>query len=145
MENFNELMTSLVKLVVAILVIVLPVLLKPLNEKISKMVSAKIESLDSEKKEKIFNSAMEILNRLVVTTVEYLEQEYGNEIRKGIADGTRKSEELYELKDKAKEIVSSQISNEVIKILGTKITDVPKLIDNLISEQVRITKNLFKK
>lgn len=136
MENVNELFTALLKLIIAVAVIAIPILLKPLFEKLAKAIEAKIGTIDSEKKEKIFNNAVKFLTALVNTTVAYLEQEFAKEIRESVVAGQANRSELFALKDKAIKIIKLQISDTVKEILESKIADVDSYIDNLVSEAV---------
>ena len=136
MSNINELTTALFKLVVAVVLIAVPILLKPLFEKLAKIIETKIGSIDEAKKEKIFNDAVKFLTDLVNTTVAYLEQEYAKELREKIANGTATREDLFKLKDKALIIIQAQTSDTIKELIAERISDVDSYIDNLISQAV---------
>lgn len=136
MSNINELMSALFKLVVAVLLIAAPILLKPLFEKLAKIIETKIGTIDEEKKEKVFNDAVKFLTDLVNTTVAYLEQEYAKELREKIANGTATREDLFKLKDQALIIIQAQTSDTIKQLIAERISDVDSYIDNLISQAV---------
>ena len=125
------------KLIAGVILVAVPILLKPLIRKLADWLQIKINCISKEDADRIFEVTMKLLEKIVTTTVEYLEQEYGSEIRKGIVEGINSREELCELKDKAIEIVKSQITDSTLEILETKIPDVSAYIDNLVSEKVR--------
>lgn len=145
-EILNTLLNELLKVVLAIVCVLITVFARPLIKKLTDWLAQKLNTISDESKEKIFNESIDMLNKLVTTVVESLEQEYASEIRKMIKTGEATRDELCELKDKAIETVESQLSDTVKKILETKINDVSKYVSDLISEkvrQVKITNNLL--
>lgn len=101
-------------------------------------LNKKIESIQSQKLREDAAQATSMLQSVVTTTVEALQQSLGDDIRESIAkgDGKYTKEDLKALKNEALESVKHQLSAAATQILESVYTDLDSYICDLIEAAV---------
>ena len=123
--------------------VVIPLLTKAIIlgiNKISSHLEEKISVMKDTENMELAKKSINFIEELCTTTVEYLNQEFADEIRKKISTGEADRADLFKLKDQAIERVMSQLSEETISSAKLLIEDVEKYVGDLISQEVRASK-----
>lgn len=105
-------------------------------------VSAKIETVKSDKLREDTLDAVDKLESIVMTTVISLQQTLGDDIKESLTqgDGKYSKSDLLALKDKAVSSVENQLSASTVELLNTLYPDLRKMISDLIESTVRSLK-----
>lgn len=101
-------------------------------------ISEKILAVKSETARKELQSAMNILQTSVVNTVTMLQQTAADDIRKALLNGDSKytRDDLLKLRDRAINIVLSQVEDTTLEIIGNVYGDTTALIGDMVETQV---------
>lgn len=133
-NQINELLVTLMTSLIAVAGAFAISYLNKLKDKAVEQTNG----IKDENSKKLAQDAIDRINTLVFTTVTYIQQELVGEIKKSIQDddGVFTKEDLYKLKDRAIEIVQSQIQPSVAEAAKSQIADLNGYIANLVSQYV---------
>lgn len=105
-------------------------------------LTEKINLLQDEKLKSDASSAIATLETIVTTTVTSLQQTFGDDIKKSLAenDGKYTKEDLLALKNQAIETVKYQLTDSTTELLNQIYSDLDTFIGDLVEVSVRSLK-----
>lgn len=141
MQNFQNVLNTIVEAVVSGALTIASVYVPILISKVVKVANSKASLIKNEEAQAIVTNAIDRIDDLITTNIISAENTLKPKILEAIKDGKIDKSELEELSKIVKENVLKQISEDVNEVLNTTVSDTSSYLENRIEKILAELKN----